>query len=81
MLGGGPTELLRAHDPQVHSHPNGRKGRTVHEIAAYGGHRSLRMAYLHDESQPRGAAKAFEDDSRTEMSTVPVEGYTKERKA
>jgi hypothetical protein len=53
----------------------------VHEIAAYGGHRSLRMAYLHDESQPRGAAKAFEDDSRTEMSTVPVEGYTKERKA
>lgn len=62
------------------------KGRTMHEIAAYGGHRSLRMVetYTKKANQlhlARAAAKAFEDESRTEMSTVPVEGYTKEKKA
>jgi hypothetical protein len=62
------------------------RGRSVHEIAAYGGHKSLRMVETYTRKRDdlrlaKGAAKAFDNESGTEMSTMPPRGYKKRRKS
>ena len=62
------------------------RGRSVHEIAAYGGHKSLRMVETYtrkrDEARlSRSASKAFyEGDTGTELSTVTRNGDRKAKK-
>jgi integrase len=62
------------------------RGRTVHEIAARGGHKSLAMVALYTKKADqlrlaRAAATAFQDEAGTEVSTMPVAGDKKSRKA
>ena len=53
------------------------RGRSVHQIAAYGGHRSLRMVEVYTRKRDdlrlsREAARAFsEGEFGTELSTMP----------
>ena len=61
------------------------RGRSVHQIAAYGGHKSLRMVETYTRKRDdlrlaREAAKAFQDESGTEVSTMAHNGDRKRRK-
>lgn len=62
------------------------RGRSVHQVAAYGGHKSLRMVEIYTRKRDdlrlsREAAKAFhEDESGTELSTMTKRGDRKRRK-
>ena len=62
------------------------RGRSVHEIAAYGGHKSLRMVETYTKKRDelrlsRSAAKAFyEHETGTEVSTVTRNGDRKAKK-
>ena len=61
-------------------------GRTMHEIAAYGGHKSLRMVETYTKKAERlrlarAAAGAFEGEYGTKVSTVTPGGDRKEKKA
>ncbi|MCB1510048.1 MAG: tyrosine-type recombinase/integrase [Hyphomicrobiaceae bacterium] len=62
------------------------RSRTVHEIAAYGGHKSLRMVETYTRKADalrlaRAAAEAFEGEGGTKLSTVPVGVAKKGKKA
>ncbi|HEX2380785.1 MAG TPA: tyrosine-type recombinase/integrase [Methyloceanibacter sp.] len=62
------------------------KSRTVHEIAAYGGHQSLRMVETYtkkanQQKLARAAATAFESEEGTKVSTMPDAGDKKEKNA